>query len=60
MTDREIASHEETLALLTEKAREGSTAAMIALERALRAAAKQKEEGVDDTIAKILNGSGAP
>jgi Na+-translocating ferredoxin:NAD+ oxidoreductase RNF subunit RnfB len=34
--NHEIATHEEVLALLSEKARDGSTSAMIALERALR------------------------
>jgi hypothetical protein len=34
----EIATHSEVLEMLTEKAREGSTSAMIALERALRLA----------------------
>jgi hypothetical protein len=40
----DIATHDETLKLLTEKAREGSTSAMIALERALRARAREDAE----------------
>jgi hypothetical protein len=39
----EIASREEVLRMLTEKARQGQTGAMIALERALRAKAKENE-----------------
>ena len=55
MGNQEIASHEETLRMLTEKAREGSTSAMIALERALRAAANQQEEDeVGNAIDRIL------
>jgi hypothetical protein len=37
MTKGSVLSREEVLELLSEKAREGSTSAMIALERALRA-----------------------
>jgi hypothetical protein len=50
----DVATHEETLRLLTEKAREGSTSAMIALERALRAAADNKEDEVGNAIDRIL------
>ena len=53
-TEGNVATHEETLALLTEKAREGSTSAMIALERALRAAAETKEDEVGNAIDRIL------
>jgi hypothetical protein len=55
----EIASHDEVLELLTQKAREGSTAAMIALERALRAVAKQRQDDeVDATINRLLGEGG--
>jgi hypothetical protein len=37
----EIAIHAEILALLTQEAREGSTQAMVALDRALRAIERQ-------------------
>ncbi len=43
----EIASREEVLAMLTEKARQGYTGAMIALERALRAAERKEREELD-------------
>jgi hypothetical protein len=58
MTDEKIASHDEVLRLLTEKARNGSTGALIALERALRASAKAAQENpVDDAIERILTAS---
>ena len=45
--------------MLTEKAREGSTSAMIALERALRAAANQQDEDeVGNAIDRILDEHG--
>lgn len=49
MTDAQIADRAEVLRLLTEKAREGSTSAMIALERALRAEQRDR-----DTLDRIL------
>jgi hypothetical protein len=48
----EIATRDEVLALLTAKAREGSTSAMIALERALRARADAAD---DDDLARELD-----
>ena len=49
-----IASRDEVLAMLTEKAREGQTGAMIALERALRAAERKEREELDNELARIL------
>jgi hypothetical protein len=48
----EIATREEVLALLSQKAREGSTSAMIALERALRMGRDDQEEE-DDLWAEL-------
>jgi hypothetical protein len=53
MTERRILSREEVLELLSAKAREGSTSAMIALERALRARDREQEE-VNEIITRIL------
>jgi hypothetical protein len=44
----DILSRTEVLALLSQKAREGSTSAMIALERALRARDRAEEEDGDE------------
>jgi hypothetical protein len=49
MADKSILSHEEVLELLSERAREGSISAAIALERALRAAPKFNEDWDDET-----------
>ena len=54
MEKPEIASREDILAMLTEKARKGQTGAMIALERALRAAERKKHEELDDELDRIL------
>jgi hypothetical protein len=52
----EILSRTEVLALLSQKAREGSTSAMIALERALRIG--QDEPPDDDDFIEYLIQSG--
>ena len=49
-----IASREEVLEMLTEKARQGYTGAMIALERALRAAEQKEREEFDNELDRIL------
>ena len=49
-----IASRDEVLAMLTEKARQGYTGAMIALERALRAAERKEREELDSELDRIL------
>ncbi len=54
MSKAEIASREEVLAMLTEKARKGQTGAMIALERALRAAERKERGQLDDELDRIL------
>jgi hypothetical protein len=54
MSKPEIASREEVLAMLTEKARKGQTGAMIALERALRAAERKEREALDNELDRIL------
>ena len=41
--------------MLTEKARKGQTGAMIALERALRAAERKENEELDDELNRILS-----
>ena len=51
---RDIASRDEVLEMLTEKARKGFTGAMIALERALRAAERKEREELDNELARIL------
>ena len=50
----QIASREEVLRMLTEKARQGQTSAMIALERALRARAKEDEDPLDEELERLL------
>ena len=54
MSKREIASREEVLEMLTEKASQGFTGAMIALERALRAAERKEREELDTELDRIL------
>jgi hypothetical protein len=54
--NEEIASHDEVLGMLTEKARDGQTSAMIALERALRARKDAAEaEALDDELTRELD-----
>ena len=53
MADKSMLSHDEVLELLSERAREGSISAAIALERALRAAPKS-DQGLDDELSRIL------
>jgi hypothetical protein len=48
-----ILSREEVLTLLSQKAREGSTSAMIALERALRAQDREQSE-IDEVIDRLM------
>jgi hypothetical protein len=56
MSDEDqILSRTKVLALLSQKAREGSTSAMIALERALRAREHDMQD-VDDEIERIIRG----
>jgi hypothetical protein len=50
---RKSLTRDEVLALLTTKAREGSTSAMIALERALRAR-DQGEDELDDELERLI------
>lgn len=50
----QILSHEEVLVILSQQAKDGSVTAAAALERALRAVAKQRENEVDDAISRIL------
>jgi hypothetical protein len=50
----EIATHSEVLEMLTEKAREGSTSAVIALERAL--GVDPEPNVVDDELDRVLDG----
>ena len=54
MEKPEIASREEILAMLTEKARKGQTGAMIALERALRVAERKERDQLDNELDRIL------
>jgi hypothetical protein len=49
----QIASREEVLRMLTEKARRGQTGAMIALERALRTKAKEDEHPLDQELNRL-------
>jgi hypothetical protein len=56
MSDEDqILSRTEVLGLLSQKAREGSTSAMIALERALRAR-EHDMQNADDEIERIIQG----
>ena len=50
----QIASRDEVLAMLTEKARQGYTGAMIALERALRAAERKERGELENELHRIL------
>ena len=50
----QILSRTEVLALLSQKAREGSTSAMIALERALRARDRDEDE-IGTVLDQILD-----
>jgi len=50
----QIASREEVLRMLTEKARQGQTGAMIALERALRTKAKEDDDPLDEELESLL------
>jgi hypothetical protein len=50
----QIASREEVLRMLTEKAREGQTGAMIALERALRTKDRQDQDALDAELDRLL------
>ena len=56
MTDdqQQIMTRDEVLALLTRKAQEGSTSAMIALERALRLHGTNHGDELDDELDLIL------
>ena len=49
-----IASRDEVLEMLTEKARQAFTGAMIALERALRAVERKEREELDNELDRIL------
>jgi hypothetical protein len=53
MAEKGILSHAEVLELLSERAREGSISAAIALERALRAAPRS-DQGWGDELSQIL------
>ena len=53
MADKGILSHDEVLELLSERAREGSISAAIALERALRATPKSDQDW-DDELSRII------
>lgn len=52
MSDK-ILSHTEVLEILSQQAKDGSVTAAAALERALRAVARQEDE-IDDAIDRIL------
>ena len=54
-TVKNIADHDEVLALLSAQARAGKVAAAIALERALRAAPRSDED-FDDELRRLLGG----
>jgi hypothetical protein len=54
MSEGEILSRDEVLQLLSKKAREGSTSAMIALERALRMG--QDEAPREDDFEQLIQG----
>jgi hypothetical protein len=55
MSDEDqILSRTEVLGLLSQKAREGSTSAMIALERALRIGGEDEAPDEDDFIEQII------
>ena len=54
MTDGEVLSREEVLALLSKKARAGSVSAAIALERALRIDPPHEQDDFDDELDRLL------
>jgi hypothetical protein len=49
-----ILTHEECLIILSQQARDGSVTAASSLERALRAADRQKHDALDDEFARML------
>lgn len=53
MADKDILSREEVLELLSQRARDGSVSAAIALERALRAAPRS-DENFDNELDRLL------
>ena len=55
MTDAEVLTREEVLALLSKKAREGTVSAAIALERALRIGHCEQPE-LDDELERLIQG----
>ena len=57
MSENRIPSYEEALALLAQKAQEGSVTAIVALERALRSRKAEADE-VHDVIDRILSDDG--
>jgi hypothetical protein len=57
MSEPKILSRDEVLKLLSAKAQEGSTSAMIALERTLRARESEQNE-IDETIDRLLGREG--
>ncbi len=54
MSDAEVLSREEVLALLSKKARAGSVSAAIALERALRIDPPHEQDDFDDELDRLL------
>jgi hypothetical protein len=50
----EILTHREVLLILSQQARDGSVTAASSLERALRAADRQKHDALDDEFARML------
>jgi hypothetical protein len=55
--ERKIATHEEVLGSPSEKARQGQTGALIALERALRVRQREEDDGdFDAALERLVNG----
>ena len=57
MTEGDVLTHEQVLALLSKKAREGSVSAAIALERALRIS-RYEWADIDAELDRLIQGKG--
>jgi hypothetical protein len=57
MTEADVLTRQEVLALLSKKAREGSVSAAIALERALRIGSTERID-LDNEFERLIRGDG--
>jgi len=52
--NKKVLSHDDVLALLSAKARDGSVTAMVSLERALRITPDDDHDEMDDELDRLL------